>query len=90
MSRRVRQRLEIGFVLVRPAGGEALHDSTAAFRETRVAKFAVKAEDLPPRRVHGFLDGGIGGSGQALVALAMVVGADIEIAVLRVVIPFLV
>ncbi len=71
--------LEIGARSVIPACLEDFEDSAAAFREAGVAELAVEGEDHAAGVGHG--SGGHRGrdTADALIALAVVVGADVEI-----------
>ena len=70
-----------------PAVLELLEDTAAAFAETGVAKLAVSHEHLAARGIDGLGDLGGRLARHALVALAVVIGADIEIDVVLAVVP---
>ncbi len=64
-----------------------LHHAPARLRETRVAQLAVVHEHLPPCGLDGLPHGLGRGARDALIALAMVVGAHIKVSVVVVVPP---
>ena len=79
--------LEVGIVLLVPAGTEALRGTTAAFREAGVAELVVVDEDFTAGFGHRTAHIVKGFGGDALIALAMVVGADVEEDVVTAVVP---
>ena len=81
--------LKIRDVLIVPAGAVTLGHAAATFRETRVAHLAFGKQHLAARGTHRLAAhlAGRAGSGQALITLAMVVGADVEEGVVLTVVP---
>lgn len=70
-----------------PSSFKLLKHSAARLREAGVAERAVVGEHLSPRRFDGVAHGGCRLAGDALVTLAMVVGADVEINMVLAVVP---
>ena len=70
-----------------PAVLEALRDAAARLRETCVAEPALVREHLAAGGADGLLHGRRRGARDALITLAMVVGADVEARVILAVVP---
>src|SRR5438105_1605814 len=70
---------EIGNVLIVPGRRVALRYTAAAFRKARVADIAVVAKELTGCRAHSFGSRRGEGFRDALIALAVIVGADIKV-----------
>ena len=85
--RRVGNALQIGHVTVFPAGAELLGDAPAALAEAGIADLTVVGEHLATRLTDGLLHMGRGLTRDALIALAVVVGADVEERVVLAVVP---
>ena len=79
--------LEIRMMLVFPTAFELLGAPSAAFRETGIAHRAFVGQDLASRGSDGFLHLATGSTGDALIALAVVVGTDIKDSVVFAVVP---
>ena len=78
---------EVGVRLVFPAVLKLFGDAATALGEAGIADVIVVHEDLSVGGLDGFLYFGLGGAGDALIALAMVVGTDIEELVVFAVVP---
>ena len=78
---------EIGVVHIGPGGGEALGLPAAAFVEAGVHQLTPATKDLTPGLVDGGPDILADGERKSLIALAVVVGADVEAAMVLVVEP---
>ena len=78
---------EIGFGGVLPAILELLGDASTAFREARVADVVAIAENLPTGGLQRLLHIFACLLGDALIALAMVIGTDIENSMVLAVVP---
>ena len=81
------ERDEIGLRRVFPAVLELLGTSATALRETGIADLTVVDQDLTSRLADDLLDGWCALFRNALVALAVVVGTDIEDSMVFTVVP---
>lgn len=86
--RTVAHGLQVVRVAVVPAGGKVFACASATLREARVADVSpAVGEYLPAGLRYGLGSGRIHGAGDALITLAMVVGADVEEVVVFPVVP---
>jgi hypothetical protein len=87
MFRSIGKRLKIWHIDIVPAYAELFHDSSAAFGESGVAKFAIEFENLAPSTVYSLSDSLSCGTGQSLITLAMIISTDVETAMVLMIIP---